>query len=108
MKLPVEVEKEFMNNKINDTPAIGIFERWLSLWVALSIFLGILMGQFYPGLFAALADIEYAHVNLVVAVLVWAMVYPMMISVDFGSITHVTDQPKGLMITLVVNWLIKP
>lgn len=97
-----------MNDKIVDSPAIGIFERWLSLWVALSIILGILLGQVSPDLFQTLASIEYAHVNLIVAILIWAMVYPMMISVDFGSVTHVADQPKGLIITLVVNWLIKP
>ncbi|MCZ4287247.1 ACR3 family arsenite efflux transporter [Hoeflea alexandrii] len=87
---------------------IGIFEKWLSLWVALAIALGIFLGQVLPYVFQALAALEYAHVNLVVAVLIWAMVYPMMVSVDFGSIRHVTDQPKGLLITLVVNWLIKP
>jgi len=97
-----------MTDKTMDAPVIGIFERWLSIWVALSIFLGIVLGQMSPALFEALASFEYAHVNLVVAVLIWAMVYPMMISVDFGSITHVADQPKGLLITLVVNWLIKP
>jgi len=97
-----------MNDKTIDSPVIGVFEKWLSLWVVLSIFLGILLGQISPGLFEVLANLEYAHVNLVVAVLIWAMVYPMMISVDFSSITHVADQPKGLMITLVVNWLIKP
>lgn len=87
---------------------IGIFEKWLSLWVALCIALGIFLGQVLPDVFQALAALEYAHVNLVVAVLIWAMVYPMMVSVDFSSIRHVTDQPKGLLITLVVNWLIKP
>lgn len=97
-----------MTGQSFDSPAIGVFEKWLSVWVALSIILGILLGQISPALFEALANIEYAHVNLVVAVLIWAMVYPMMISVDFSSITHVADQPKGLMITLVVNWLIKP
>lgn len=97
-----------MTDKTMDAPAIGIFERWLSIWVALSILLGIILGQMYPLHFEALAGFEFAHVNLVVAVLIWAMVYPMMISVDFSSITHVADQPKGLLITLVVNWLIKP
>lgn len=87
---------------------IGVFEKWLSLWVALSIAVGIVLGQAWPVIFSALAAFEYAHVNLVVAVLIWAMVYPMMISVDFGSIRHVADQPKGLVITLIVNWLIKP
>lgn len=97
-----------MTDKTIDAPAIGIFERWLSIWIALSILLGIVLGQMFPALFEALASFEYAQVNLVVAVLIWAMVYPMMISVDFGSIAHVADQPKGLLITLVVNWLIKP
>lgn len=94
--------------EIMDAPVIGVFERWLSIWVALSIALGIFLGQMFPALFETLASFEYAHVNLVVAVLIWAMVYPMMIQVDFSSITHVKDQPKGLLITLVVNWLIKP
>ncbi|VAW16508.1 Arsenical-resistance protein ACR3 [hydrothermal vent metagenome] len=97
-----------MKDNTAGSPIIGVFEKWLSLWVALSIFLGISLGKIYPESFVLLASIEYFHVNLVVAVLIWAMVYPMMISVDFGSITHVTDQPKGLAITLVVNWLIKP
>ncbi|MEQ9200032.1 MAG: ACR3 family arsenite efflux transporter, partial [Rhodospirillales bacterium] len=97
-----------MTDKTTDAPAIGLFERWLSVWVALSILLGIILGQMFPGLFEMLAGFEFAHVNLVVAVLIWAMVYPMIISVDLGSLVHVADQPKGLVITLVVNWLIKP
>ncbi len=97
-----------MDKKTIEAPSIGIFERWLTLWVALAMGLGIVMGQLFPGLFELLASIEYAHVNLVVAVLIWAMVYPMMIAVDFKSITHVWDEPNGLVITLVVNWLIKP
>lgn len=95
---------------MNETEAdgIGVFEKWLSLWVALSIALGIVLGQLFPGLFSTLAALEYAHVNLVVAVLIWAMVYPMMVSVDFSSLRHVSDEPTGLFITLIVNWLIKP
>ncbi|KKJ77361.1 arsenic transporter [Kiloniella litopenaei] len=87
---------------------IGIFEKWLSLWVTLSIVLGIVLGQIWPDIFSLLTSFEYAHVNFVIAVLIWAMVYPMMVSVDFGSIRHVAEQPKGLFITLVINWLIKP
>ncbi len=87
---------------------IGFFEKWLSLWVALCIAAGILLGNLVPGLFAVLASWEYASVNLVVAVLIWAMVYPMMVNVDFASLRHVGDRPKGLVITIVVNWLIKP
>ena len=97
-----------MTDITQDTPSIGVFEKWLSVWVALAIFIGILAGQLYPALFASLAAIEYAHVNLVVAILIWAMVYPMMIAVDFASLHRIKDQPKGLVITLIVNWLIKP
>ena len=84
------------------------FERYLTLWVALCIGTGIALGQAMPDLFAALAALEYAHVNLPVAILIWAMVWPMMIGVDFASLKRVGTSPKGLIITLVVNWLIKP
>lgn len=87
---------------------IGFFEKWLSVWVALCIVAGIGLGKAAPGIFKALADLEYASVNLVVAVLIWAMVYPMMVNVDFASLRHIGDRPKGLIITLIVNWLIKP
>lgn len=87
---------------------MSLFERWLTLWVALCILAGLVLGNLMPGLFAALAGLEYASVNLVVAVLIWAMVYPMMIAVDFGSLKDVGRRPKGLIITLVINWLIKP
>ena len=87
---------------------MSLFERWLTLWVALCILAGLVLGNIAPGLFSALAALEYASVNLVVAVLIWAMVYPMMIAVDFGSLKAVGQRPKGLVITLVVNWLIKP
>jgi ACR3 family arsenite transporter len=87
---------------------MSLFERWLTLWVALCILAGLVLGNLLPGLFAALAGVEYASVNLVVAVLIWAMVYPMMIAIDFGSLKAVGQRPKGLVITLVINWLIKP
>ena len=87
---------------------IGFFEKWLSVWVALCIAAGIGLGNLLPGLFATLAGLEYASVNLVVAVLIWAMVYPMMVNVDFASLRHIGDRPKGLVVTLLVNWLIKP
>ena len=90
------------------TDGIGFFEKWLSVWVALCIAAGIGLGNAAPGLFGALADLEYASVNLVVAVLIWAMVYPMMVNVDFASLRHIGDRPKGLIITLIVNWLVKP
>jgi ACR3 family arsenite transporter len=87
---------------------MSLFERWLTLWVALCILVGLALGNLTPALFAALASLEYASVNLVVAVLIWAMVYPMMIAIDFGSLKDVGRRPKGLVITLVINWLIKP
>ena len=87
---------------------IGVFEKWLSVWVALCIVAGVTLGNLVPGLFELIASWEYASVNLAVAVLIWAMVYPMMVAVDFASLSHIGDRPKGLILTLVVNWLIKP
>ena len=87
---------------------MGIFERWLSLWVGLCIVAGLALGNIVPGLFAALAALEFASVNLAVAALVWAMVYPMMIAIDLGSLRAVGRRPRGLVVTLVVNWLVKP
>ncbi|MGB5947980.1 MAG: ACR3 family arsenite efflux transporter [Parvibaculum sp.] len=87
---------------------MSLFERWLTLWVALCILAGLVLGNLAPGLFGALAALEVASVNLVVAVLIWAMVYPMMIAVDLRSLKAVGQRPKGLVITLAVNWLIKP
>jgi arsenite transporter len=84
------------------------FERYLSLWVALCIVAGIALGSVLPGAFQFFATLEYGSVNLVVAILIWFMVYPMMVAVDFTSLRHINDRPKGLVITLVVNWLIKP
>lgn len=87
---------------------MGLFERYLSVWVGLCILAGIGLGLLIPGAFQALAALEYANVNFAVAVLIWAMVWPMMIGVDFSAMRRVGDRPKGLIITLVVNWLIKP
>lgn len=85
-----------------------VFERYLSVWVFLCIVVGIALANLMPGVFALLAGLEYASVNLVVAVLIWAMVYPMMVAVDFSSLRQVGERPKGLIITVTVNWLIKP
>lgn len=87
---------------------MGAFEKYLSVWVGLCILAGIGLGLLLPGAFQALAALEYANVNFAVAVLIWAMVWPMMIGVDFSAMRRVGDRPKGLIITLVVNWLIKP
>ncbi|MGE6696832.1 ACR3 family arsenite efflux transporter [Hyphomonas sp. NPDC076900] len=87
---------------------MGAFEKYLSVWVGLCILAGIGLGLLVPGAFQALAALEYANVNFAVAVLIWAMVWPMMIGVDFSAMRRVGERPKGLIITLVVNWLIKP
>jgi ACR3 family arsenite transporter len=98
----------------SDAPAaataggIGFFEKWLSLWVAICIATGIFFGTVAPELFELLAHAEAGSVNLVIAVLVWGMVYPMMVNVDFASLRHIGDRPKGLLITVIVNWVIKP
>jgi len=87
---------------------MSLFERYLSVWVALCLIAGLALGAVIPGVFDALAALEYASINFVVAVLIWAMVYPMMVAVDFSSLARVHERPKGLVITLTVNWLIKP
>ena len=87
---------------------MGNFERYLSLWVGLCIASGVGLGVALPDLFQSIAALEIANVNLVVAVLIWVMIYPMMVNVDFASIKDVGKKPRGLCITLVVNWLIKP
>lgn len=87
---------------------MGFFERYLSVWVGLAIVAGIALGQVSPAFFEAVASMEYAHVNLVIAVLIWLMIYPMMVQVDFSSIKDVGRRPQGIWLTLIVNWLIKP
>ena len=87
---------------------MGIFERYLSVWVLLSIISGIGLGLIMPDIFAVIAGLEFAHVNIIVAVLIWLMIYPMMIQVDFKALKDVGKKPKGLIMTLVINWLIKP
>ncbi|MGI3131867.1 ACR3 family arsenite efflux transporter [Halopseudomonas pachastrellae] len=87
---------------------MGLFERWLSLWVALAIAAGVVLGSLFPALFASVAALEFAHVNLLVAVLIWVMIYPMMVQIDFAAVRDVGKRPRGLVLTLIVNWLIKP
>jgi len=87
---------------------MGRFERYLSLWVGLAIVAGVLLGTLFPAVFQALAALEIAQVNLVVAALIWAMIYPMMVQVDLRAAAQVRRQPQGLLLTLAVNWLIKP
>ena len=87
---------------------MGIFGRYLTVWVLFCIAIGVLIGQYLPGIPEALSRMEYARVSIPVAVLIWLMIYPMMLKVDFTSIVNATRQPKGLTITTVTNWLIKP
>lgn len=87
---------------------MGLFERFLTIWVGLGIASGVALGLLLPGLFQAVAALEYAHVNLVVAAFIWVMIYPMMIQVDWSAIKDVGKKPRGLILTLVINWLVKP
>ena len=87
---------------------MGPFERWLSGWVALAIAAGIVLGQLLPGLFTALAAVEVARINLVIAVLIWMMIFPMMLAVDFSAVGRIRGEPQALIITLAMNWLVKP
>jgi ACR3 family arsenite transporter len=87
---------------------MGIFEKFLSIWVAIAIAAGVALGLVAPGIFEAVANLQWARVNLVVAILIWLMIYPMMLKVDPSCLGDVGKKPKGLALTLVVNWLIKP
>ena len=87
---------------------MGLFERYLTIWVALGIAAGVGLGLVLPGFFQAVAGLEIAQVNLVVAVFIWVMIYPMMIQIDWAAIKDVGKKPQGLLLTLAVNWLIKP
>ena len=87
---------------------MGIFERYLSVWVALGMLVGLAGGSLFPGKFTTLGGWEYANINFVIAVLIWLMIYPMMIQIDFAAVKNIHRRPKGLIVTLTVNWLIKP
>ena len=90
---------------------MNVFERYLSLWVALCMVAGIILGKLLPGVVQGLQRLEFgtgSHINIPIAVLIWLMIYPMMLKIDFGSILRVGQKPKGLFITIVVNWLVKP
>ena len=98
------MEKRIMEKK----QGIGFFERYLTLWVTLCIIAGIAVGQWLPAIPQTLSKFEYANVSIPVAILIWLMIYPMMLKVDFQSIRNVGNRPKGLFVTWIVNWLIKP
>lgn len=87
---------------------IGFFEKYLTLWVILCMGIGVLIGQFLPGIPLFLARFEYANVSIPIAILIWLMIYPMMLKVDFQSIKNVGKNPKGLFVTWITNWIIKP
>ena len=87
---------------------IGFFEKYLTVWVILCMVAGVLIGRFLPGIPAFLGQFEYANVSIPIAILIWLMIYPMMLKVDFQSIKNVGKNPKGLFVTWVTNWLIKP
>jgi ACR3 family arsenite transporter len=93
---------------MKETKTIGFFEKYLTLWVALCIGLGILIGNFAQDSITFLSEIEFAKVNIPVAILVWLMIYPMMLQIDFSSIKDVKNKPKGIILTLIINWIIKP
>lgn len=90
------------------TQGIGFFEKYLTIWVALCMIAGVLIGKFLPGIPAFLGQFEYAEVSIPIAILIWLMIYPMMLKVDFQSIKNVGKNPKGLFVTWITNWLIKP
>ncbi len=92
----------------NKTQSIGFFEKYLTVWVILCMAAGVLIGQFLPGFPAFLGQFEYANVSIPIAILIWLMIYPMMLKVDFQSIRNVGKNPKGLYVTWAANWLIKP
>ena len=87
---------------------IGFFERYLTVWVAICIVVGIAIGQWFPAIPETLGKFEYANVSIPVAILIWLMIYPMMLKVDFQSVKNVGKRPKGILVTCVTNWLIKP
>jgi ACR3 family arsenite transporter len=89
-------------------PVIGFFERWLTLWVALCIVAGIALGQALPGPVRALGAMEVARVNIPVGLLIWVMIIPMLLKIDFGALHQVKEHVKGIGVTLVINWLVKP
>ena len=96
---------------MTSTKRIGFFERYLTVWVFLCMVVGVLIGTIAPDTVSMVSRLEFArgsHVNIPIAILIWAMIYPMMLKVDFSSIGGVARKPKGLLITLLVNWIIKP
>jgi ACR3 family arsenite transporter len=103
----VAIEREDIMGK-NDSAKIGFFEKYLTIWVVLCMVIGVLIGMYLPGIPDFLGRFEYANVSIPIAILIWLMIYPMMLKVDFQSIKNVGKNPKGLFVTWVTNWMIKP
>src|SRR5690554_707637 len=97
-----------MSQKEQQGGGLDFFGRYLTVWVALCIIVGVAIGQFIPAFPDTLSRFEYANVSIPVAILIWLMIYPMMLKIDFTSIVEATKKPKGLLVTCVTNWLIKP
>ena len=87
---------------------MGLFERYLTVWVALAIIAGVILGLSIPAVFQVIAGLEFANVNLIVAVLIWVMIFPMMVQIDWSAVKDVGKKPAGFFLTIVVNWLINP
>ena len=94
--------------KKNQNGGLDFFSKYLTVWVAICIVVGVIIGQVFPAFPETLSKFEYAHVSIPVAVLIWLMIYPMMLKIDFSSIVNATKKPKGLIVTCTTNWLIKP
>jgi ACR3 family arsenite transporter len=108
---PSELARDLPEATAGAPRRLKAFERYLSLWVAASMVLGLLLGKAFPGLTAALRGLEFgedSHINVPIAALIWLMIYPMMLKIDFRSIAGVGRRPRGLVVTLFVNWLVKP
>jgi len=85
-----------------------IFEKYLTFWIGLSIFLGVVLGNVFPELFKTIGTLQYANVNILIAICIWVMIYPMMAQVDFSALKNVKKRPKALLLTIAINWLLKP
>jgi len=104
----VPAADQVSDSALAERPAISFFERWLTLWVFLCIVAGIALGQALPGPVRALGAMEVARVNIPVGLLIWVMIIPMLLKIDFGALHQVKDHLKGIGVTLVINWLVKP
>jgi len=90
---------------MQENKGLGFFEKYLTVWVAVCIIVGVAIGQLVPSIPETLSKFEYANVSIPVAILIWLMIYPMMLKIDFSSIVRATKKPKGLIVTCVTNWL---